>query len=106
MKIVQMHPVARKSIKDFPKNVKIELGAFIMGLQLGIEIPIHVIKPMKTIAIGVSELRIKESDGTYRVFYYTKLQDRILIFHAFQKKTQKTEKRDIDIAKKRLKEML
>ena len=101
-----MHPVARKTVKTFPKDVKIEFGAYVMGLQQNVEIPMHATKPMKTIAVGASELRIKDESGIYRFFYYTKVGDYILIFHSFKKKTQKTEKREIEIAKVRLKQML
>jgi phage-related protein len=34
------------------------------------------------------------------------LGDAILIFHAFQKKTEKTRKADLEIGKKRLKELI
>jgi phage-related protein len=40
------------------------------------------------------------------VFYYTKLGDRVLIFHAFAKKTQKTPHHEVVLAKERLKELL
>lgn len=61
---------------------------------------------MPSIAQGVHEIRLKDKSGIYRVFYFTKVKDKILIFHAFKKKTQKTPKKDIDLGKKRLKEML
>jgi phage-related protein len=35
-----------------------------------------------------------------------KVADAVLIFHAFAKKTQKTPDREIELGKKRLKEML
>jgi phage-related protein len=40
------------------------------------------------------------------IFYYTKVADSVLIFHAFAKKTQKTPPQEIALAQKRLKEML
>lgn len=42
----------------------------------------------------------------YRLFYYARLADSVLIFHAFAKKTQKTPTQEIALAQKRLKEML
>ncbi|HEY8227528.1 MAG TPA: type II toxin-antitoxin system RelE/ParE family toxin [Pyrinomonadaceae bacterium] len=41
-----------------------------------------------------------------RFFYYTKLGDVILIFHAFRKKSQKTPPNEIALAQTRLKDML
>ena len=46
------------------------------------------------------------SAGIYRAFYVVKVVDAVLIFHAFVKKTQKTPDREMDLGKKRLKEML
>jgi len=63
-------------------------------------------KPMNSIKAGVHALRVKASAGIYRVFYYTKSQDGILVFHVFTKKTQKMPISEIDIAIKRLKEMM
>jgi phage-related protein len=63
-------------------------------------------KSMPSVGKGVEELRVKDSSGAYRVFYYARLHDRVLVFHAFQKKTEKTPKHEIEIGKKRLKELL
>ncbi len=61
---------------------------------------------MSLVASSVGELCIRDRSGAYRVFYYTKLADSVLIFHAFVKKTQKTPPQEIALAQKRLKEML
>ena len=61
---------------------------------------------MPSVAFGTSELRLRDRAGIYRVFYYTKLADVILIFHAFAKKTQKTPQHEIVVAQERLKELL
>jgi len=63
-------------------------------------------RPMSSVAAGVEELRVRDRSGAYRVFYYTKLADAVLIFHAFTKKSQKTPLDEIAIGQKRLKEML
>ncbi|MBT3040279.1 MAG: type II toxin-antitoxin system RelE/ParE family toxin [Candidatus Thiodiazotropha sp. (ex Ctena orbiculata)] len=62
-------------------------------------------KPMASIGKGVKEIRVKDTTGAYRVIYIAKLEDAIHVLHAFQKKTQKTRKADIDLAKKRLKKL-
>jgi len=51
---------------------------------------------------GVREIRIHR-DGQYRVIYVAKIDNAIHVLHAFQKKTQKTRKQDVEIAKRRLK---
>ena len=49
---------------------------------------------------------MKDEDGIFRVIYVVKYLDRVIVLHAFQKKTQKTPKKDIDLAKQRLKLVL
>jgi len=57
---------------------------------------------MPTIGAGVREIRIREVTGAYRVIYIATLPDAIHVLHAFQKKTQKTARRDLDLAIERL----
>lgn len=59
---------------------------------------------MSTIGPGVREIRIKEQ-GQYRVIYIAKFKEAIYVLHAFQKKTQKTNKNDIEIAKRALQQV-
>ena len=61
---------------------------------------------MAEVAAGVSELRIQDDDGIYRVFYYTASTPGVLVFHAFVKKTQRTPPHEIELARKHLKELL
>lgn len=63
-------------------------------------------RPMPTVAAGASELRVKGDDGICKVFYYTADPAGVLVFHAFVKKTQRTPPREIELARKRLKELL
>jgi phage-related protein len=44
--------------------------------------------------------------SSVRVFYFVKLAEAILVFHAFQKRTQKTPKREMALGQQRLKEVL
>ena len=106
MKSALFHPKARDVIRDFPENVRREFGRVIFDLQKGAKLPMPLSRPMPAVASGVDELRIRDSSGAYRVFYYTRLAESILIFHAFSKKTQKTPPHEIALAQKRLKEML
>ncbi len=60
---------------------------------------------MRTVGSGVRELRIRDYSGAFRVIYLATLADRVVVLHAFQKKTQRTAKHDIDLAAKRLREL-
>lgn len=58
---------------------------------------------MKSVGTGVKEIRIFEESGTFRVFYVVQKGTTLHVLHAFQKKTEKTEHHDIQVAKKRFK---
>lgn len=88
-----------EDLRDFPKSAMQRAGYQLEGLQEGDEPDDW--KPMKTVGPGVQEIRIKCEDGAFRVFYVVNRPDAIYVLHAFRKTTQKTEKRDIDLAKDR-----
>ena len=54
---------------------------------------------------GLFELRLKDASGIARVLYCVARQRRIVMLHSFIKKTQVTPKRELDIARRRKKEM-
>jgi len=54
---------------------------------------------------GLFEIRCSGREGTGRVFYCTMIGGQIVILHAMVKKSQKTPAHDLDIARKRLKEV-
>lgn len=62
-------------------------------------------KPMTSVGPGVREIRLKGRDGAFRVFYVANRPEAVYVLHAFKKTTQKTEKRDIDLAAARLKSL-
>jgi phage-related protein len=100
------HPKARVAIKGFPEDVRREFGKIIFDLQKGERLSMPLSRLMPSVAAGVEELRVKDRSGAYRVFYYTKLADSVLIFHAFVKKTQRTPPHAIALGRNRLREML
>jgi phage-related protein len=54
---------------------------------------------------GLHELRLKDQNGQYRVFYFIKKNDGIYLLHAFQKKTQELPKKEIELILKRIREI-
>ena len=106
MKEARFHPKARAVLKGFPLSVRREFGKAIFELQKGENLLMPRSRPMPSVVVGAEELRIKDRAGIYRAFYFTKVADAVLIFHAFVKKTAKTLPHEIDLAQKRLKEML
>jgi phage-related protein len=103
---VIFHPKARDAIRRFPKEARVRLGKGLFRLQMGEQLPKPHSRPMAVVAAGVSELRVEDDDGIYRVFYYTASTLGVLVFHAFVKKTQRTPPHEIELARKRLEELL
>jgi phage-related protein len=60
---------------------------------------------MKTVGPGVRELRVRDAAGAFRVIYIATFADAIYVLHAFQKQTQRTAKRDLDMALSRLRDL-
>jgi len=60
----------------------------------------------RAIGEGLFELRVKGQEGIARVFYCTVVQRRIVMLLVFIKKSQKTPKRELETAKRRLQEVL
>lgn len=89
-------------LRDFPDDARSEAGLQLSEVQQGND-PADW-KPMKTIGPGVREIRVREAAGSFRVIYLATLPDRVLVLHAFQKKTQATPRKDIDLATRRLRE--
>ncbi|MCB1154834.1 type II toxin-antitoxin system RelE/ParE family toxin [bacterium] len=52
------------------------------------------------------ELRISHQQGISRIIYFTLTSSHLVLLHAFTKKTQKTPRREIEVAKRRMKEHL
>lgn len=105
MKKAEFHIKALETIREFPEEIRKELGQAIYDLQCNKHLTMPLSKPMPSVGKGVEELRVKDANGAFRVFYFTRLVDRILIFHAFQKKSQKTPLHEIELGQKRLKEL-
>ncbi|WP_297835173.1 type II toxin-antitoxin system RelE/ParE family toxin [Thermomonas sp.] len=75
-----------------------------MRVQYGGE-PLNF-KPMVTVGAGAYELRVRDDSGAFRVIYVAKFADAVYVLHAFQKKTQKTAKADIDLAANRYRRLV
>ena len=54
---------------------------------------------------GLFELRIKAAEGIARVFYCTVIDRQIVILHQFVKKSDKTPPKELEIARRRMKEV-
>jgi phage-related protein len=85
-------------LRSFSDEARREAGFQLNRLQQGREADDW--KPMTIVGAGTIEIRI-HTGSAYRVFVVTKFADRIHVLHAFEKKSQKTPQRDIDLARLR-----
>jgi phage-related protein len=60
---------------------------------------------MPLVGLGVREIRI-HADEEFRIMYVAKFAEAVYVLHAFEKKTQQTAKRDIDLAKSRFRALV
>ena len=54
---------------------------------------------------GLFELRLKAAEGIARVFYCTVVDRRIVMLHQFTKKSEKTPRKELEIARRRMEEV-
>ena len=104
MKPVQFLGDSLQRLRDFPADARQDAGYQLDKVQRGLQ-P-DDFKPMPTIGKGVEEIRIRDDSGIYRVIYTARFADAVLVLHAFEKKTQRTSPRDIEIAKARFREAM
>lgn len=104
MKSIHFLGDALKCLREFPNDARQVAGYQLDKVQRG-RLP-DDFKPMPSIGKGVEEIRVWDDSGTYRVIYTARLADAVYVLHCFQKKTQATAKRDIDLAKSRYAELI
>lgn len=60
-------------------------------------------KPLPNVGPGTYEIRVRDEAGAFRVLYVAKFEHTVYVLHAFQKKTRKTSRADIELAARRYK---
>lgn len=91
-------------LRGFPDRARRMAGFQLDRVQRGLE-PFDW-KPMASIGPGVREIRVRDDTGAFRVIYLAHLVDAVYVLHCFQKKSQRTPQGDIDIARRRLQQLM
>lgn len=106
MKSITFHPKALTFIRAQSPVIKREIGEALRDLQKGLSLGSLSTGqcPRWPLALMSSGCGMPSVAG--RVFCLVKLADRIVVFHGFQKKTQKTPAHEIVVGKQRLQEVL
>jgi len=101
--IFYFNETVQKDIEKWPSNLLakyIKITALIE--DFGPHLDAHLTKPLGG---GLFEIRVKAKEGIGRAFFCYQTGSKIVILHAFIKKTQKTSQRELKLALKRLKEI-
>lgn len=101
MKAVVWMGGSKADLKAFPAAVVDDMGHQLFLVQCGLEPDDW--KPMASVGAGVREIRVRDAAGIFRTIYLATRPEAIYVLHCFQKKTQRTEQHDIELARKRLK---
>ena len=89
-------------LREFPAEARRAAGFELGFVQRGLD-PSDW-KSMNEVGAGVREIRIHVL-GEWRVLYVAKFAEAVYVLHAFQKKTQKTRKEDVELARKRYRQI-
>lgn len=92
-----------RDLKDFPPEVKDEIGFALHQVQEGKK-P-NKAKPFKGLEVNVMEIVCDFDTNAYRTLYVVKFDDTIYVLHCFQKKSKtgiKTPQKDIALIRQRL----
>ena len=91
-------------LRDFPRSARRATGFQLDKVQNGEDADDW--KPMPAVGSGVHEIRVRDESGAFRLMYVAKFPEAVYVLHAFQKKTQKTPRGDLVLAKDRYQEVL
>ena len=89
-------------LRDFPDEARRGAGFELRTIQNGLE-PSDW-KPVRAVGPGVREIRIHVL-GEWRVIYVAPRNDAVYVLHAFQKKSRKTSRQDLEVARRRYKQI-
>jgi phage-related protein len=60
---------------------------------------------MASVGAGVREIRVQVGTA-HRIFYVARFSEGVYVLHAFEKRTRKTAKKDIELARERYKDLV
>ena len=103
MKPIAFQGTSLDDLRAFPETARREAGHQLDQVQRGLEPDDW--KPMPSVGPGVREVRVRDEAGAFRVVYTASRPEAVHVLHAFQKKTQATAKRDLDLVRARLREL-
>ena len=104
MKPLRFVGSAREDLSRFPDKVRARAGYELFMVQVG-RVP-NDWRPMSSVGPGAAEIRLRDGAGAYRIIYVARFDEAVYVLHAFQKKTQKTAQRDLELAALRCRQVM
>lgn len=101
--IAYYSPRVQEEIYNLPTGIGVRylrMAEMLMGFGANLGMP-HT----RAMGDGLFELRVKGKEGIARVFYCTVIGQQIVMLHSFVKKTEKTPRRELEIARRRQREV-
>lgn len=95
---------SKADLKAFPATAMDDIGHQLFRVQCGLEPDDW--KPLAAIGVGVREIRVKDVGGIFRTVYLATRPLAVYVLHCFQKKTRQTSQPDVQLARKRLQDVL
>ena len=104
MKPVEFLGDSLTALQQFPRGARRGAGFQLDKVQRGLDPDDW--KPLKTVGAGVNEIRVRDAAGAFRVIYIARLAEAIFVLHCFEKKARRTPASDIEIARKRYRQLV
>jgi len=104
MKPLEFRADSLDDLRAFSASARQQAGYQLERVQRGL--PPTDFKPMPAIGAGAYEIRVRDAAGAFRVMYVAKFDEAVYVLHAFQKKTQKTARTEIELAARRYRDLL
>lgn len=90
-------------LRNFARDAKQEAGHQLWLVQAGEE-PSDW-KPMPSVGLGVNEIRVR-AGGPVRIIYTAKFAEAVYVLHAFEKRSRKTARPDLELARVRFRRLV
>jgi phage-related protein len=92
-------------LKGLSPGLKADFVDAVLLLEQGQNLMMPLSRNLSSIEKGLHELRLKDRTGVFRFFYYIKRGEAIFFIHAFKKKKQELPLKEIEVVKKRIREI-
>ncbi|BAQ63704.1 type II toxin-antitoxin system RelE/ParE family toxin [Geminocystis sp. NIES-3709] len=102
-KFAFINDAAEREYKELPKEIQQDFGVSLKAIQENKKPFLHI-TPLKSIGVGVIELKINGSPA-FRCVYIAKFMNTVIVLHSFKKTTNQVDKQAMKTLTQRYKEL-